>query len=576
MAIDVEHKRAGLMVPVFALRGQHDTGIGNTVAVRDAVDFCQRHGFGVLQLLPINETGGDHSPYNAISALALEPTTITLRPGDVPGLTPDLLDETFPDDVRAKLTAGAVQYAEVKPRTWTVLACAFANFEAHELESGGPFAHEFAEFQAEEAEWLDAYCLFRHLLNEYQGNEMWTSWDEPHRSYEAAMAWLDALPKEQQEEVIRHMEFFAYVQWVAYRQWRETKTYADERQVQLMGDIPFGVSRYSADVWAHQHLFDLEWSGGAPPEPLFASDDFVRQWGQNWGIPLYHWDEHRAEDFAWWQLRTRSLQACFHYFRIDHVLGFFRIYSFPWIPQQNQDFVDLNADEAKEKTGGRLPQFKQGPDDPAESAAINETQGRELLQMIAEAAAPTELVAEDLGMVPNYVRPALRDMGIPGFSIPIFERDWDGTGEFTPIEDYFPINLVTYGTHDHNPLKTYYEELVTKSHEEGEEADNARADLGRLLRFLGWDDQNPPQAFTPELHDALNLKALETPCWLAIFMVTDMLASEQRFNLPGTSGDQNWSERLPKTLQQLERDPATGERIAALGQQILATGRRPA
>jgi len=572
MPIDVETKRAGLMVPVFALRSSDDCGIGDTQAMREAIDFCHRQGFSVLQVLPLNETSDDNSPYNAISAFALEPTTIALQPGDVPGLTPDIRERHFPQNVRERLCAGPVQYEEVKPRTFACLAEAYANFEATDLERNGTLAQEFARFQEEEVDWLDAYCLFRHLLNEHHGFVVWPDWPEEHRSYAAAQAWLEGLPEEAKQDALRGIEFFAYVQWVAYRQWRATKTYADEKGVQLMGDIPFGVSRYSADVWSHTRLFDLDWSGGAPPEPLFASDDFIKQWGQNWGIPLYDWEEHRKEDFAWWNRRTRSLQACFHYFRIDHVLGFFRIYAFPWLPQHNSEYVDLTDEQAKEKTGGRLPQFMPGPDEPPESGAINEAQGRELLEVIRKAAEPTNLVAEDLGMVPLYVRPALREMGIPGFSIPIFERDWDGTGEFTPVEDYHPINLCTYATHDHEPMRSYYQDLVARSKEE--DGEEARQDLGKLMRFLGWDDENPPQEFTNELHDALNSAALRTPCWLAIFMITDVLGSEQRFNLPGTSSAANWSERLAKPLRELEADPLAGERISALSSLILETNRR--
>ncbi|MEM1059785.1 MAG: 4-alpha-glucanotransferase [Verrucomicrobiota bacterium] len=573
MPIDVDHKRAGLMVPVFALRGREDDGIGDTQAVRETIDFCHRNGFGVLQLLPLNETGADNSPYNAISAFALDPTTISLRPGDVPGLTPDIRDRHLPEDIRASLSEGPVQYREIKPRTFACLAEAYANFEANELQRQTALAKEFFAFEREEADWLDAYCLFRHLLNEYEGSDVWPDWKEEHRSYEAAKAWLESLPDAEREDAVRSMEFFAYVQWVAYRQWRAAKAFADERRVELMGDIPFGVSRYSADVWSHQDLFDLDWCGGAPPEPLFDTDEFIKEWGQNWGIPLYDWAAHRAEDFTWWRRRTDALRACFHYFRIDHVLGFFRIYSFPWLPTHNGEFVGLSDEEAKEKTGGRLPQFMPGPDDPAESGARNEAQGRELLAVIQDAAEPTSLVAEDLGMVPLYVRPALREMGIPGFSIPIFERDWDGTGEFIPVEDYHAINLCTYATHDHFPLRTYYEDLVRRSREEN--GDEARSDLGKLMRFLGWDDAHPPAEFTRDLHDALNRAALRTPCWLTVFMITDVIGSTQRFNQPGTSSDDNWTQRLDHSMEELENDPATRERVNRINQLILETGRRP-
>src|SRR5947199_5697208 len=117
------------------------------------------------------------------------------------------------------------------------------------------------------------------------------------------------------------------------------KSYAEAHGVALMGDIPFGVSYYSADVFARPDEFMLEWSGGAPPEPYFKDDAFTQKWGQNWGIPLYRWDQMRADNFAWWRQRVRGLRHLFHVFRIDHVLGFYRIHSFPWRPEENIRFL---------------------------------------------------------------------------------------------------------------------------------------------------------------------------------------------------------------------------------------------
>ena len=99
-----------------------------------------------------------------------------------------------------------------------------------------------------------------------------------------------------------------------------------------MGDIPFGVNLYSADVYSRRDEFALDWSGGAPPEPYFKDDEFTQKWGQNWGIPLYRWDVMRTRNLDWWRQRVRGVRKIFHVFRIDHVLGFYRIYAFPWRP----------------------------------------------------------------------------------------------------------------------------------------------------------------------------------------------------------------------------------------------------
>src|SRR6202022_2928990 len=109
-----------------------------------------------------------------------------------------------------------------------------------------------------------------------------------------------------------------------------------------MGHIPFGVSYYSADVFARPAAFALDWSGGAPPEPYFKDDEFTQKWGQNWGIPLYRWELMRANNLGWWRQRIRGVKQIFDLFRIDHVLGFYRIYAFPWRPERNKEFLPLD------------------------------------------------------------------------------------------------------------------------------------------------------------------------------------------------------------------------------------------
>ncbi|HSI86960.1 MAG TPA: 4-alpha-glucanotransferase, partial [Candidatus Methylacidiphilales bacterium] len=144
MPIHPEEKVAGILAPVFALRHTQDLGIGDTQAVRESIDFCAEHGIGVLQILPINETGGDHSPYNAISSVALEPVLLALTPELVPGLTPEILDEYTDSMLLTTLRSGPVLYEEVKPLKARILAAAFVEFEDSHLEHATPEAVEFS------------------------------------------------------------------------------------------------------------------------------------------------------------------------------------------------------------------------------------------------------------------------------------------------------------------------------------------------------------------------------------------------------------------------------------------------
>ena len=190
-----------------------------------------------------------------------------------------------------------------------------------------------------------------------------------------------------------------------------------------MGDIPFGVSYYSADVFARREQFDLDWLGGAPPEPYFKDDEFTQKWGQNWGIPLYRWNVMRTDNFEWWRQRVRGVRRIFHIFRIDHVLGFYRIYAFPWRPQRNEEFLPLSQQEMLQRTDGHAPHFTPRDDSNRQNCAANQREGEEYLRVVLEAAGATRLVGEDLGTVPPYVRPSLHSLGIAGFKIPQWEID---------------------------------------------------------------------------------------------------------------------------------------------------------
>ncbi len=586
MLVDINKKLAGVLVPAFALRTDGDLGIGDTKAVKEAIDFCRDNYLGVLQLLPINETGDDHSPYNAISSMALDPIYIHMSPQTkdmapdvVPGLSRQHLAEI--NQYRDTSASGnqsdcdptnnqnnVINYPQLKTIKMNLLRISFAQFASEKVENFEKLKQEFEKFQTENKSWLGDYAIFRTILERKHGNTDWTAWEDDLKTVFAARTWLGSAD----DQVKETCRFYAYVQWVAHRQWTEVKEYAYRQNVKLIGDIPFGVSRYSADVWAHRELFDLTWSGGAPPERFFQADEFTANWGQNWGIPLYNWPSHEKENYAWWRCRVQQVTKYFHGFRLDHVLGFFRIYAFPWLPQQNHQFIHLTLQEAAELNDGRLPQFMPRDDSNQDSARQNCEDGVNRLKIIIEAAQQAIVVAEDLGVVPDYVRPALKKLGIPGFSIPIFERE--EIDRSLLARDKLPaLSLATYGTHDNEPLVGYYESLVKWWH--GEEGHQGWLEIQRLMRFLGLDENNPPATFTNELMYAFLGALLSTPCWLTVFMITDLLGSKQRFNLPGTSSDSNWSQRLAKSLAEYAQEKQYTERFAYLRQLIAETNRRP-
>ncbi len=572
MKLSPTQSLAGILEPVFAIRTEDDLGIGDTEGVRQIIDWCARHGLNVLQTLPINETSDDNSPYNAISSLAIEPATIAVTPRLVPDLPPEKLAELAPDALLSQLRRGAVHYPEVRALKRKLLEAAFANFAAHHFNRETRRAHEFRAFMVENGDWLSNYALYRVLMEENGGSPAWDQWQPQHRTPDKARTWELSLPERKRAALTRRQLFFAYVQWLAFSQWQALKAYGAQRKVYLMGDIPFGVGRCSADVWANRAIFDLEWSGGAPPEKVFKVDAFTEKWGQNWGIPIYRWDELRRRDYDWWRTRVGNIQKVFHLYRIDHALGFFRIYSFPWIPERNAEFLPMTEDEAAAKNGGRRPGFQRYPDDTPEHKAANQSQGEETLRVLQAASGDTTIVAEDLGVVPEYVAPTLQKLEMPGFRIPTLFREPDGT--YADPQKYPRLSLAQPATHDHPPLAAAWAECW-ENIDAGKNVENNRRELRLMMEFAGLPGAEPPRQFTEQIHEAYCRTVLNSTSWLAVFQITDVLAMTARFNTPGSVATTNWSYRLLKTVAELDADPVFSRRTEMFSRLVQESGRRP-
>jgi 4-alpha-glucanotransferase len=546
MLISFDRKIAGVLAPLFALRGRCDHGCGDVAALREFIVWAAATGFRCVQLLPVNETGSDHSPYNAISSVAIEPATIAL--GDIADLQPAELASITEAHGVDTLRSGSVQWPAVKALVRAALRRAFANFRERHWEANDARAKEFSGFVRAESAWLDSYALFRALLAR-NGSEQWDKWPAPMRSLPAALAWVAELRSG--GELAQEIAYFQYVQWIAFTQWRAVKKFADTHGVTLMGDIPFGVSFYSADVWAEPELFDHGWCGGAPPEPAFDGNEFVQRWGQNWGVPLYRWPRHRETEFAWWRRRARKVAEGFHVFRIDHVLGFYRIYGFPWRPERNAEFLPLTPAQARERTGGALPHYIEHDDDTPEHRAANRAQGEELLRALQRET--PAMVGEDLGTVPEYVRPSLLALGIPGFRVPQWEQEPGGA--LIPGDRYDRCSVATYATHDHEPLRamwTRWMRDIERAHADPERLGPVRESTWReVRRIAAWAGFEVPRILEFEdVHERLLAALFRSESWLAVAMITDVLGTEQRFNVPGSVADANWSARLDAGWQQ--------------------------
>src|SRR5438067_1630124 len=564
MNLSPEKRIAGILVPLFALRGENDLGIGDLGALREFIDWAAEIGFKLVQLLPINEIGTDNSPYNAISAIAIEPTTLHLAPNSPQDLAREDFDAVVADVDLARLRRGGVKYRQIKKLKRRLLEKAFANFSQR---AGEERQLRFRKFCEEEAAWLNDYALFRALMEENEERDVWTRWPAEHQSIKKIRAWLRDLPQDRQAAIRERQNFFCYVQWTAHHQWREIKSYAEGREVALMGDIPFGVSYYSADVFAQPDEFALDWSGGAPPEQYFKDDQFTQKWGQNWGIPLYRWDRMRANNFEWWRERVRAVRSIFHLFRIDHVLGFYRIYAFPWRPRKNKQFLPLDRKQMLERTGGRAPHFAPRDDETSENREANKRDGEEYLRVILEESGVTRVIGEDLGMVPDYVRPNLRSLGIAGFKIP----QWEVHNErITPGNKYERLSVATYTTHDHKPIRALWEEAFERP---AATSDQSRYELAKIAVFAGFDPKIDKINFEKDFYPAIMEALFKSEAWIAIVMITDLLAQKYRFNVPGTAANLNWTRRLQSSVAQLRSSPKTQARMRLIHNLLEKSGR---
>ena len=558
MNLSPEKKIAGILAPLFGLRSESDLGIGDVAVLREFVDWAAESGFKLVQLLPINETGGDNSPYNAISAMAIEPTTLHLAPGSPEHLTQEDFEQITRDFDLTQLRRGVVKYREVKRLKRALLEAAFEKFD---------YPPAFAQFLERESEWLDQYVAFRALMERNGESEAWDRWPEEQGSFHAAIKWRESLSEDERQRFHSRELFFAYVQWIAHEQWSDAKKYAEARGVALMGDIPFGVSYYSADVFSKRDQFALDWCGGAPPETHFKDDKFTQKWGQNWGIPIYNWEEMRNRDFDWWRQRVRSVAQSFHAFRIDHVLGFYRIYAFPWRPPQNRKFLPLDWNQMLERTGGRAPHFHPRDDSSPVTCEANRREGEQYLRAVLEESGDARVIGEDLGTVPDYVRPSLRSLGLAGFKIPQWEFYH---GRVIPGSEYERLSVATYATHDHKPMRALWEEAFEHP---TSTSDQARAELEKIATFCGFTRTSEQIEFERDFYPVMMEALFRSESWIAVVMITDLLARKYRFNIPGTAASSNWVRRMQRSISQLRSSPKERKRMRLIRELLEKSGR---
>lgn len=509
-------RRAGLLIPLFSCPSTSSWGIGDIGDVVPMTRWMAGARLRVLQLLPLNEMApGQASPYSAITAMAIDPIFITVP--DVPEFERLGGEASLDSQDRAVLAAvrgsPSIEYARVRALKQHVLRSCFQVFIQDEWKQKTARAHALTTFVNEQAWWVENYALFR-AIHAAHGEAPWTDWPEGLRQRDPTA--VAAARRDLAEEIL----FTKYLQWTADAQWRRARGKANG--VALFGDLPFMVDGDSADVWARQDEFSLEDSVGVPPDAFSAA-------GQDWGMPLYIWDAIAGDDYRWLRERARRSADLYDGFRVDHLVGFYRTYARP-------------------RNGGE-PFFS--PADEREQTAL----GERVLGILTDAG--IEIVAEDLGTVPDFVRASLERQGIPGFKVLRWERHWHAEGKpFRDPCEYPALSVANSGTHDTETMSSWW----THASDDERTKISQMPSIQRLTAARGIGRE----PFVPRVRDVLLEALYSSGSKLLLMPIQDVFGWDDRINEPATISGRNWTYRLPWPSDRLDESSEARERQETL------------
>ena len=505
-------RHAGLLVPLFSIPSTVSWGCGDIADLPRFARWLDQSGLDFVQLLPVNEMAeGQNSPYSALSAMAIDPVFIALD--DVPEFVSSggvgLLSAAERGQLEAARVSRSVDFRSVRAVKRAALQLAFEAFAGQHLGRGSEREREFLAFVERERWWLDDYSLFRALHDEHHA-AYWLEWAPPLRDRDPhALA-------EARERLARPILYYEYLQWLADEQWVRARRAC--AQVGLFGDFPFMVSGDSADVWSRQQEFDVESSVGTPP-------DAFSETGQDWGLPVYRWDVIERDNYEWLRARIRRAASLYDGFRIDHLVGFYRTF-------------------VRERNG---PSYFVPPDEPSQIA-----QGERVMRLFLEGGA--KVIAEDLGLIPDFVRESLARLHVPGLKVLRWERKWHDEGQpFIRPADYAAESVAISGTHDTETLAEWW--------------DGADPEERRLCAELpGLRDGGcaPDAPFSPATRDALLRMLFAARSDFVIVPIQDVFGWRDRINVPAIVNDENWTWRLPWPVDTLRSQPEARDRAAFL------------
>ena len=577
-------KGAGTAIPVFSLRTEDDFGVGEFYDLKKMVDWAAETGQSILQLLPINDTTMLHTwedsyPYNPNSTFALHPQFLHLPAAGVK------VDEEY-KALQAELNAlEQIDYERVNNAKLDLLHKAFdKTFKKLSATKG------YQAFVENNAHWLLPYAAFC-VLRDINGTPDFSQWKGYAKYNKKKVA---AFCEEHKAEI----DFWCFVQYHLDLQLSEVCKYAHSKGVIFKGDLPIGISRTSVDAWLYPELFHMNSQAGAPPD-AFSAD------GQNWGFPTYNWEKMAEDDFAWWKSRLAKMSEYFDAFRIDHILGFFRIWEIPlWTKSglngyfnpalpfpadelASQGFDVNNFDlfmEDPRKTGHYHPKIgakaTQGYQylDAYRKAAFdrlyddffyrrnNEFWKEKAMQKLPALLDSTGMLAcgEDLGMIPATVPQVMSDLRILSLEIQRMPKSVEET--FAHPANYPYLSVCTTSTHDMNPVRAWWEE--------------DREVTQQFWQMILGNNSEAPFFCEPWICRQILDQHLWSPAMLTVLPLQDWLSmdgalrrlnpNEERINVPANSRHY-WRYRMHLTVEQLAAAKEFNETLANM---IASSGRK--
>ncbi len=510
-------RAAAILLPLFSLRSDNDLGRGEILDLRAFADWMLEMGHRVLQLLPLSESAaGENSPYSALCVFSIDPLYISVA--GLPGVPDADLEHAHAQVAGRRL----IPRAELRALKLPLLEAAFRYWRGH----GGAEEHRaFDQFAAENRHWLPDYALFRALKDRFA----WAGWEDWPAELKAREPVVLEVTRRELEEP---MAMYCYWQFLAWRQWTAMRRELAGLGVGLSGDLAFLPARDSSDVWANQELFLLYRTVGAPPDAFSST-------GQRWGLPMPNWPRMRADGLGWWRARARLAAAMFDLLRIDHVVGFYRTYSFGPDPDVLGTFYPEEEDAQLE-------------------------QGEAFFKMLKEEVGPDALIGEDLGTIPPWVRKSLTALGVMGLKVLRWEKtDWGTPDErFIPPANYPELSVAVTGTHDTETLAAWWRHASV----------DERQQLATALNFPAAVEISAP-TLDLQMLDAILGPLYASPSRLAMTPVQDLFGWNQRINMPGSISDRNWTYRLPMPIDRLVRRRGIRARMVDLREMAQRTRR---